>query len=201
LFTGGPPYVSNIARTNLARQREALIGYQSTVLNALEEVEKRPGPAIRREQGTSRPAERGGYHTASWAVDLATEQYNGGPRRFFCRVPGCASGILYAKRRSARPESNDCHPPISLGLYRALGGGWSASLRLYPLKASDTMIASQEGRHQLGAVGITSNRPVQLLKCVDFRRGTGARGGGFEPELNAAILEIGENSTDDSIGS
>jgi hypothetical protein len=35
-------------------------------------------------------------------------------------------------------------------------------------------------------------------EVVDF---SAARAEAVEPELNAAILEIGENSTDDSIGS
>jgi len=48
-------------------------------------------------------------------------------------------------------------------------------------------------------VGIAWNRPVQF-EVVGFSAAR-LRAEALEPELNAAILEIGKNSTYDSIGS
>ena len=58
------------------------------------------------------------------------------------------------------------------------------------------MIASQEAVTS-EPVGIAWNRPVQF-EVVGFSAAR-PRAEALEPQLNAAILEIGENSTYDSI--
>jgi NodT family efflux transporter outer membrane factor (OMF) lipoprotein len=103
LFTGGR-IRSNIA-VQTSRQREAVIGYQSTVLNALEEGRERPGQLFART-GAPRPAQRCGsaQPVGRRSSDRAIQSRS---RRFFVGV-GCTARSL-RKRRSARTKSDVCH--------------------------------------------------------------------------------------------
>ena len=74
LFTGGR-IRSNIA-VQTSRQREALIGYQSTVLNALEEVENALVSYSQEQERRDRLNDA--VAQSQSAVDLATEQYKAG---------------------------------------------------------------------------------------------------------------------------
>jgi NodT family efflux transporter outer membrane factor (OMF) lipoprotein len=118
LFTGGR-IRSNIAVQN-SRQRGALIGYQSTILQALEEVENALVNYSQEQERRDRLNQA--VEQNQLAVDLAKEQYRGGLTDFLSVLD--AQGQLYA--------SQDLLVQSQLGvtsnlieLYRALGGGWN----------------------------------------------------------------------------
>jgi len=102
LFTGGR-IRSNIA-VQTSRQREAVIGYQSTVLNALEEVENALVSYSQEQERRDRLNDAVAH--SQLAVDLATEQYKAGLVGFFVGV-GCTARSL-RERRSARAKSDVC---------------------------------------------------------------------------------------------
>jgi NodT family efflux transporter outer membrane factor (OMF) lipoprotein len=120
LFTGGR-IRSNIA-VQTSRQREALIGYQSTVLNALEEVENALVSYSQEQERRDRLNEAVSH--SQLAVDLATEQYKAGLVDFLSVLD--AQRDLYANEDQLVQSQTTVTTNLA-GLYRALGGGWSAS--------------------------------------------------------------------------
>ena len=120
LFTGGRVR-SNIA-VQTSRQREAVIGYQSTVLNALEEVENALVSYSQEQERRDRLNEAVSH--SQLAVDLATEQYKAGLVDFLSVLD--AQRDLYANEDQL-VQSQTTVTTNLVGLYRALGGGWSAS--------------------------------------------------------------------------
>jgi outer membrane protein TolC len=118
LFTAGR-IRSNIAVQN-SRQRGALVSYQSTILQALEEVENALVKYSQEQERRDRLDQA--VEQNQLAVDLAKEQYKGGLTDFLSVLD--AQGQLYA--------SQDLLVQSQLGvtsnlieLYRALGGGWN----------------------------------------------------------------------------
>ena len=93
LFTGGR-IRSNIA-VQTSRQREAVIGYQSTVLNALEEVENALVSYSQEQERRDRLNDAVAH--SQLAVDLATEQYKAGLVDFLSVLD--AQRDLYLARR------------------------------------------------------------------------------------------------------
>jgi NodT family efflux transporter outer membrane factor (OMF) lipoprotein len=120
LFTGGR-IRSNIA-VQTSRQRQALIGYQSTVLNALEEVENALVSYSQEQERRDRLNEAVSHNQL--AVDLATEQYKAGLVDFLSVLD--AQRDLYANEDQL-VQSQTTVTTNLVGLYRSLGGGWSAS--------------------------------------------------------------------------
>src|SRR5262252_931201 len=120
LFTGGR-IRSNIA-VQTSRQREALLGYQSTVLNALEEVENALVSYSQEQERRDRLNEAVSH--SQLAVDLATEQYKAGLVDFLSVLD--AQRDLYANEDQL-VQSQTTVTTNLVGLYSALGGGWSAS--------------------------------------------------------------------------
>ena len=129
LFTGGR-IRSNIA-VQTSRQREALIGYQSTVLNALEEVENALVGYSQEQERRDRLNEAVSH--SQLAVDLATEQYKAGLVDFLSVLD--AQRDLYANEDQL-VQSQTTVTTNLVGLYRALGGGWSASSVVSTKRAS-----------------------------------------------------------------
>jgi outer membrane protein TolC len=120
LFTGGR-IRSNIA-VQISRQREALIGYQSTILNALEEVENALVSYSQEQERRDRLNEA--VLHSQLAVDLASEQYKAGFVDFLSVLD--AQRDLYANEDQL-VQSQTTVTTNLVGLYRALGGGWSAN--------------------------------------------------------------------------
>ncbi|HVH73085.1 MAG TPA: efflux transporter outer membrane subunit [Candidatus Dormibacteraeota bacterium] len=118
LFTGGR-IRSNIA-VQTSRQREALIGYQSTVLNALEEVENALVSYSQEQERRDRLNEAVAH--SQLAVDLATEQYKAGLVDFLSVLD--AQRDLYANEDQLVQSQTSVTTNL-VGLYRALGGGWN----------------------------------------------------------------------------
>lgn len=118
LFTGGR-IRSNIA-VQTSRQRAALIDYQSTILNALEEVQNALVNYSQEQERRDRLSQA--VEHSQLAVDLATEQYRAGLVDFL--------SVLEAQRQLFATEDQLVQSQTSVttdlvGLYRALGGGWS----------------------------------------------------------------------------
>src|ERR1700747_3426473 len=120
LFTGGR-IRSNIAGQT-SRQREALISYQSAILNALEEVENALVSYSQEQERRDRLNDAVAH--SQLAVDLATEQYKAGLVDFLSVLD--AQRDLYANEDQL-VQSQTTVTTNLVGLYRALGGGWSAS--------------------------------------------------------------------------
>src|SRR5712692_5749260 len=118
LFTGGR-IRSNIAVQN-SRQREAVIGYQSTVLNALEEVENALVSYSQEQERRDRLNDAVAH--SQLAVDLATEQYKAGLVDFLSVLD--AQRDLYANEDQLVQSQTSVTTNL-VGLYRALGGGWN----------------------------------------------------------------------------
>src|SRR5467141_2323429 len=117
LFTGG--IRSNIA-VQTSRQREAVIGYQSTVLNALEEVENALVSYSQEQERRDRLNDAVAH--SQLAVDLATEQYKAGLVDFLSVLD--AQRDLYAIEDQLVQSQTSVTTNL-VGLYRALGGGWN----------------------------------------------------------------------------
>ncbi len=118
LFTGGR-IRSNIA-VQTSRQRAAEISYQSTILHALEEVEN--ALVNYSEEQERRDRLNQAVEQSQLAVELATEQYRAGLVDFL--------SVLEAQRELYASEDQLVQSQASVttnlvGLYRALGGGWS----------------------------------------------------------------------------
>lgn len=120
LFTGGR-IRSNIA-VQSSRQRQALIGYQSSVLNALEEVENALVNYSQEQERRDRLNQAA--QQSQVAVDLATEQYKAGLVDFLSVLD--AQRELYADEDLAVQSQTTVTTNV-ITLYRALGGGWNAA--------------------------------------------------------------------------
>ena len=118
LFTGGR-IRSNIAVQN-AREREALVSYQSSVLNALEEVQNALVNYAQEQERRDRLNEAA--QQSQLAVDLATEQYKAGLTDFLSVLD--AQRELYADEDQAVQSQTSVTTDV-IALYRALGGGWN----------------------------------------------------------------------------
>ena len=118
LFTGGR-IRSNIAVQN-AREREALVSYQSSVLNALEEVQDALVNYAQEQERRDRLNEAA--QQSQVAVDLATEQYKAGLTDFLSVLD--AQRELYADEDQAVQSRTNVTTDV-IALYRALGGGWN----------------------------------------------------------------------------
>jgi NodT family efflux transporter outer membrane factor (OMF) lipoprotein len=120
LFTGGR-IRSNIA-VQTSRQRAALISYQSTILNSLEEVQNALVNYSQEQERRDRLDEAVAH--SQLAVDLSTEQYEAGLVDFLSVLD--AQRDLYANEDQL-VQSQTTVTTNLVGLYRALGGGWSVS--------------------------------------------------------------------------
>lgn len=129
LFTGGRVR-SNIA-VQTSRQREAVIGYQSTVLNALEEVENALVSYSQEQERRDRLNDAVAH--SQLAVDLATEQYKAGLVDFLSVLD--AQRDLYANEDQL-VQSQTTVTTNLVGLYRALGGGWDLGRTVATSKSS-----------------------------------------------------------------
>ena len=103
-----------------SRQRSALISYQSAILNSLEEVQDALVNYSQEQERRDRLNEA--VQHSQLAVDLATEQYRAGLVDFL--------SVLEAQRELYANEDQFVQSQTSVttnlvGLYRALGGGWS----------------------------------------------------------------------------
>ncbi len=125
LFTGGR-IRSNIAfRTS--RQRAALIGYQSSTLNALEEVQNALVNFSQEQERRDRLSNA--VDQSQLAVDLATQQYRAGLVDFLSVLD--AQRELYANEDQLVQSQTSVTTNL-VTLYRALGGGWSVG-RVAPM--------------------------------------------------------------------
>jgi NodT family efflux transporter outer membrane factor (OMF) lipoprotein len=120
LFTGGR-IRSNIA-VQTSRQRAADIAYQSAILSALEEVENALVNYSQEQERHDRLS--AATKQSQLAVDLAGEQYRAGLVDFL--------SVLEAQRELYANEDQLVQSQASVttdlvGLYRALGGGWSVA--------------------------------------------------------------------------
>lgn len=118
LFTGGR-IRSNIA-VQTSRQRQAMIGYESTILNSLEEVEN--ALVTYSQEQEHRDHLNQAVENSQLAVDLATEQYKAGLVDFLSVLD--AQRELYANEDQLVQSQTTVTTDL-VGLYRALGGGWS----------------------------------------------------------------------------
>lgn len=130
LFSGGPAvslplFTGGRIRSNIAlqtsRQRQALIGYQSSVLNALEEVQNALVNYSQEQERRDRLNQAA--LQSQVAVDLATEQYKAGLVDFLSVLD--AQRELYADEDQAVQSQTTVTTDV-ITLYRALGGGWNA---------------------------------------------------------------------------
>ena len=118
LFTAGR-IRSNIA-VQTSRERGALISYQSTILNSLEEVEN--ALVSYSQEQERRDHLNQAVENSQLAVDLATEQYKAGLVDFLSVLD--AQRELYANEDQLVQSQTTVTTDL-VGLYRALGGGWS----------------------------------------------------------------------------
>jgi outer membrane protein, multidrug efflux system len=128
LFTGGR-IRSNI-RVQTSRQRAALISYQSAILNSLEEVQNALVDYSQEQERRDRLNQA--VEQSQLAVDLATEQYRAGLVDFLSVLE--AQRELYANEDQLAQSQTSVTTNL-VGLYRALGGGWSVG-GLVPTKKS-----------------------------------------------------------------
>ena len=119
VFTGGR-IRSNIA-VQTSRQRQALIGYQSRVLNALEEVQNALVNYSQEQERRDRLNQAAEH--SQLAVDLATDQSRAGLVDFLSVLD--AQRELYAAEDQAVQSQTTVTIDV-ITLYRALGGGWNA---------------------------------------------------------------------------
>lgn len=118
LFTGGR-IRSNIA-VQTSRQRAALISYQSTILNSLEEVQNALVNYAQEQERRDRLNEA--VQQSQLAVDLAAEQYKAGLTDFLSVLD--AQRELFANEDQLVQSQTNVTTNL-VALYRALGGGWS----------------------------------------------------------------------------
>lgn len=119
LFTGGRIRSSIAVQTS--RQRQAAITYESTILNALEEVQNSLVNYSQEQERRDRLSES--VKQSQLAVDLSNEQYRAGLVDFL--------SVLEAQRDLFVAEDELVKSQTSvttdvMALYRALGGGWTA---------------------------------------------------------------------------
>jgi outer membrane protein, multidrug efflux system len=127
LFNGGR-IRSNIA-VQTSRQRGAVISYQSTILNALEEVQNALVNYSQEQERRDRLNQA--VQQSQLAVELASEQYRAGLVDFLPVLE--AQGQLFANEDEwVQSQTNVTTQVITL--YRALGGGWTVGNSLGPAK-------------------------------------------------------------------
>jgi outer membrane protein, multidrug efflux system len=119
LFTGGR-IRSNIA-VQSSRERQAVISYQSSILNALEEVEN--GLVSYSQEQDRRDRLTQAVEHSQLALHLADEQYRAGLTDFLSVLE--AQRDLYANEDQLVQSQTTVTTDL-VSLYRALGGGWSA---------------------------------------------------------------------------
>jgi multidrug efflux system outer membrane protein len=120
LFHGG----ALTARLHQARaaEREAFFRYQSTVLNAMQEVSN---SLIGREKyAASRVQQQRAVNAYKVAVEVATERYIAGRAGYF-EVLQEQQLLFPAENNLNQVELN--HVLATVQLYRALGGGWEST--------------------------------------------------------------------------
>ena len=110
---------SNIA-VQTSRQNAALISYQSTVLNALEEVQNALVNYSQEQERRDRLSQA--VEQSQLAVHLASEQYRAGLVDFLSVLE--AQRELYANEDQLVQSQTGVTTNL-ITLYRALGGGWS----------------------------------------------------------------------------
>ena len=118
LFTGGR-IRSNIA-VQASRERQALTGYHSTILSALEEVEN--ALVNYSEEQERRDRLNQAVEQSQLAVTLADEQYRAGLTDFLSVLD--AQRELYANEDQLVQSQTSVTSDL-VGVYRALGGGWN----------------------------------------------------------------------------
>jgi multidrug efflux system outer membrane protein len=127
LFNGGRIRSSIAVQTS--RQRGAVISYQSTILNALEEVQNALVNYSQEQERRDRLNQA--IQQSQLAVDLAGEQYRAGLVDFLSVLE--AQGQLFANEDEwVQSQTNVTTQVITL--YRALGGGWTVGSSLGPAK-------------------------------------------------------------------
>jgi NodT family efflux transporter outer membrane factor (OMF) lipoprotein len=119
LFTGGR-IRSNVA-VQTSRHRQAVISYQSTILNALEEVQNALVDYSQEQERRDRLSES--VEQSQLAVTLANEQYRAGLTDFLSVLE--AQRDLYANEDQLAQSQTSVTTDL-IALYRALGGGWSS---------------------------------------------------------------------------
>ena len=105
-----------------SRQRAALIDYESTILNALEEVQNALVQYSQEQERRDRLNQAVQHRQLS--VDLALEQYRAGLVDFVAVLE--AQRELYANEDQLVQSQTGVTVNL-VRLYRALGGGWSLS--------------------------------------------------------------------------
>jgi outer membrane protein, multidrug efflux system len=127
LFNGGRIRSSIAVQTS--RQRGAVISYQSTILNALEEVQNALVNYSQEQERRDRLNQA--VQQSQLAVELASEQYRAGLVDFLSVLE--AQGQLFANEDEwVQSQTNVTTQVITL--YRALGGGWTVGSSLGPAK-------------------------------------------------------------------
>lgn len=119
LFTGGR-IRSNIA-VQTSRERQAMISYHSTILNALEEVENALVNYSEEKERRDRLSQA--VEQSQLAVTLADEQYRAGLTDFLSVLE--AQRDLYGNEDQLVQSQTSVTTDV-VALYRALGGGWKA---------------------------------------------------------------------------
>jgi NodT family efflux transporter outer membrane factor (OMF) lipoprotein len=118
LFTGGR-IRSNIA-VQTSRQRAALIRYQLTILDSLEEVQNALVNYAQEQERRDRLNQA--VQQSQLAVDLAAEQYRAGLVDFLSVLD--SQRELYANEDQLALSQTNVTTNL-IALYRTLGGGWS----------------------------------------------------------------------------
>jgi outer membrane protein TolC len=118
-----------------AQQEQALVRYQQTVLNALSETENAiVGLQTEQRRAASLRESVAAYQEAS---DIALEQYRQGLTDFLTVLE--AQRNLY-QQQEALARSEQAVTTELIALYKALGGGWEATL---PLQANEAAPGEQ----------------------------------------------------------
>jgi NodT family efflux transporter outer membrane factor (OMF) lipoprotein len=111
--------IQNNIKVQNELERQAALGYQNTVLSALQEVED--SLAAYRTEQVRRRALADAVAASRDAVDLARQQYQQGVTDFLT-VLDAQRTLLSAENSLVQSDSNLCDDLVAL--YKALGGGW-----------------------------------------------------------------------------
>jgi outer membrane protein, multidrug efflux system len=118
IFSGGRIRAS--IRVQGARQEQALLQYEKSILTALEEVEN--ALAAHSRERARQESLRAAVEANRRALDLATERYTGGLESFLS-VLDAQRSVYAAEDELVQSERNAA---VSLvAVYKSLGGGWS----------------------------------------------------------------------------
>jgi NodT family efflux transporter outer membrane factor (OMF) lipoprotein len=102
-----------------SRMREAQLGLQQTMLQALKEIEDARSDLVSRAQQVERL--EGALAASDQALRLSTELYKGGASSF---LDVLAAQEVYLRDSQALNEAKRAHALAAVTLYRSLGGGW-----------------------------------------------------------------------------